>query len=171
MTEWMSARGAAEILSELPVGRTLARRILAAGLAGEPVVTAGATPYDVERVRALLGRPFVEASPPPSDRVLLEVRVRPGLPAEEWSTLTGTSPILRAHLRILVEQHLLVPMVVTCSGFVLGGAEVVDALAVDRASTHLVTRPAGSWFAAFDGRRMSTGPGNAWRLWLQPEVA
>lgn len=171
MTEWVSARGAAEILSELPAARSMARRILATGLAGEPVVTAGATLYDVARVRALLGRPFIEAAPPPCDRVLLEVRVRPGVPGDEAKTLTGTSPILRAHLRILVEQHVFVPMVVTCSGFVLAGAEVVDALAIDRASTHLVTRSAGSWFAAFDGRRMSTGPGNAWRLWLQPEVA
>ncbi|HEU4811196.1 MAG TPA: hypothetical protein VFT00_03550 [Nocardioides sp.] len=174
MTEWVSGRGAAEILGAAGISRTMSCRILAAGLAGEPLRTSSATLYDASRVRGLLERRSVDVDhlPPPSDRALLEIRVPPGSTSESWTRIGNAGAIVRVQLRVLAQRHGFLPTVVTCCGFVLGGLEVTGALPLNQASTSkLETQPPGEWFTAFTGRRLHSTAGNPWRLWLQPAAA
>ncbi|MEJ7796083.1 MAG: hypothetical protein WKF50_11060 [Nocardioides sp.] len=50
----------------------------------------------------------------------------------------------------------------TVCGFVVVGAEIIDARADADATTVLELRPAGGWFETFRERRLSTGPGRSW---------
>lgn len=170
MTEWVSERGAAEILGRAGLSRTMVRRVLATGLAGEPLRTSAATLYDASRVRSIAARPPVDRDhlPPPCDRALLEVRVAPGSSPDERVLIANAGAVVRVHLRMLVAQYGFLPLVHTCCGFVLGGAEVTDALALPATHTYLQVRPAGGWFTSFSDRRLQSGAGNAWRLWVRP---
>lgn len=167
MTELVTGRGAAAILATDGIARGPARRLLAAGLAGTPVVTGAATLFEKERVQALIERPSVEADrlPPPADRVLLELRVRPGTGPAEWATLANAGCLASLRLRDAVRRHGLVPLVATCHSFVLGGADVRTAWTATRSTVALDLRGPGAWFAAFDGRRLYSPAGNCWHLW------
>ena len=173
MTEWVSGRGAAEILGAAGISRTMVCRMLGGGLGGAPIRTPGATLYDAARVRELLKRPSVDADrlPTPTDRALLEVRVAAGSQHGAEYEIGNAGALVRMHARALIERHGFLPVVTSCCGFVLGGGEAVGVDALPDNQARLRVRPPGPWFAAFDGHRMSTGAGNAWRLWLQPEVA
>lgn len=178
MTEWVSGRGAAEILGAAGISRTMTCRILAAGLAGDAIRTASATLYDASRVRDLLERPPVDVDhlPAPCDRALLEIRVPPDSTSESRTRIGNASPILRMQLRVLAERHGFLPTVFSCCGFVLGGSEVTGALALPDSHCRLQVRPPGAWFESFEGRRLHSTAGNPWRLWvqgmgLQPEAA
>lgn len=171
MTDWVTARGAAELLAPMGFSRTMSRRILAAGLAGEGVRTTGAILYDASRVLELRERPDVDHLPPPCDRALLEVRSTAGSGPTDGTQLGNAGALVRTHLRVLVERHGFLPLVVTCCGFVLDGGEVIEVVALAERRARLAVRPPGPWFAAFAGRRQPRGPGNPWRLWLQPDPA
>ena len=173
MTEWVSARGAAEILARDGLSRTTSRRVLAAGLAGEPLRTSAATLYDAGRVRSLLDRPVVELDVLPilGDRAVLEIRVAPGSDPDDRVRIGNAGALVRVHLRLLAAHHGFLPTLYTCCGFVLEGAEVTDAFGLSHHQTHLQVRPPGAWFASFSGTRLRSGPGNAWRLWTRPPRA
>lgn len=180
MNDWVSARGAAAILAGDGISRKMSRRILAAGLAGEPLRTSSATLYDASRVRGLLERPIVDVDqlPPPCDRALLEIRVPPGSTSQSWTRIGNAGAIVRVQLRVLAERYDLLPAVATCCGFVLGGFEVTGALPLNeealyeavpsQALTKLQAQPPGEWLTEFSDRRLPSTAGNPWRLWVQP---
>jgi hypothetical protein len=147
--------------------------MLAAGLAGAPIRTPGATLYDAARVRALLERPSVDADrlPVPTDRALLEVRVAAGSQPGAWYELGNAGALVRVHLRVPIERHGFLPVVTTCCGFVIGGGEAVGVDALPDSRARLKVRAPGPWFEAFFERVLRSTAGNPWRLWLQPEVA
>lgn len=173
MADWVSARGAAEILAGDGFSRAMSRRLLATGLAGDPVRTSSATLYDAARVRDLLDRPSVDVDrlPSPCDRVMLESRVAADSTADDWARIGNAGAVVRVHLQLLVERHGLVPAVHTCCGFVLGGSDVVGALGLPDNHAYLQVRPPGAWFESFAGRRLHSTAGNPWRLWVQPAAA
>lgn len=167
MAEWVSGRGAAEILGAAGISRTMSCRILAAGLAGDAIRTSSATLYDADRVRDLLERRSVDVDrlPPPCDRALLEVRVAAGSRPNTWSDLGNAGAVVRVHITLLVERHGFLPVVNTCSSFVLGGGEAIGVAALPENRSRLVVRPPGAWFGSFKGRRLHSTAGNPWRLW------
>lgn len=167
MTEWVSERGAAEILARDALSRTMSRRVLASGLAGQPVRTSAVSLYDATRVRSLLERPFVDVGrlPHPCGRALLDVRVAATADPADWVRIGNAGAVVRVHLRLLAEQHGFVPTVYTCCGFVLGGGEVTGALALPGTRSLLQVGQPGDWFSSFAGRRLQSGAGNPWRLW------
>src|SRR4051794_15534326 len=75
---WVSGREACEMLREVGVGARAARRLLASGLAGEPIRTSAAHLFDADRVRAVAHWPTVPwhtieaACPAPSRSVVLQ---------------------------------------------------------------------------------------------------
>jgi hypothetical protein len=165
----------------LDLGRETASRVLAAGLAGEPVETPAAHLYDADRVAALRARPVVDDTTPLpaacANGVLvarIDPRVPPGPPElarGPWRLSFGRW----AALTVLINQHAMMPLVMTVGGFVLGGADVVGSAGApeDRRLTLLRTRPAGDWFAAFDQHVLRTPPGFPllfWRCRLCPPL-
>lgn len=172
----LSERQAVWVLGSLGITPRHARKVLHAGLAGEPVRTAAATLYELEQVQALRDRPGVSeeaarASCPhgvflarravsvldPTDAQL--AAVSPGWDISAWA---------RLWFYRWLEDFGAMPVVVTLSGFVLLGAELTgfrregDGRRRDRFA--LVLQEPGGWFEAFAGHRVRTWPGNAWQV-------
>ena len=171
---FLSGRQAADVLAGAGLCRRQARRGLAAGLAGDPVVTRGAHLFSEARVRELLDRPHV--TPEELDSVgtsLLflarrQVDVRAPLPdqltvlAVGWDIGLTLSVLIRARAR----QEGWVPLVATVGGFVASGADILDLRACSPSGSrrNLVLREPGSWFDAFRGKRLPFGPGRDFLL-------
>ena len=164
---WLSGRRAGELMECGGIGRSMARRILDAGLAGEPERVGRTLMYEAERIAGLLLRPDVDhdALPPPADQVLLRRRVQRRDP---WGTLTNCGVMAALQIRYAAERHGFVPMVVTCCGFVVGGAEVTGARSTHLTTVSLAMGPAGGWFEAFRDRQFYSPPGNSWSLEVAP---
>ena len=173
----VSARQAAEVLRGCGLARRHANRVLASGLAGDPVVTPAATFYDEERVHELASRSVVDP--------------REILPACPWGLLIGRRSVdvrldrqdqldsvrddwslgwlLTSQLRIRIRQHGHQPLVVTVAGHVALGADIVGiGERLGESGEHVAVmdlRDPGSWFEAFRDRRLPTGPGRPWVHW------
>ena len=155
------------------VGSRGARRVLESGLAGEPVRTRAAVLYDVARVQALAERPtlglwdLVDRCPGGffMARRPMDVRLSPaeqlGDLSHGWGEVSRWRWVAMAHQ---VRRQGSIPLIVTVSGFVVLGADIVGL----RGFSELVLGPAGTWFDAVAGSRVPMGPGRPWVLHLGP---
>ena len=153
------------------VGRRQARRVLACGLAGSPVVTRAALLHDAERVLELAGRPVLDdatADAATPGGLFVARRDVDVLAPEDQQHASlqggwGFSFVAAVSVRIRVTEDGHLPLVATVAGFVVAGAEILQALRA-RDGYHLVLREPGPWFETFRGRRFATGPGRPWVL-------
>lgn len=163
----VTARGAARLLAEIGIGRGPARRILAAGLAGEPVTTSSALLYDSDLVAELLRRPSLDPAmlSHPADQAVLDLRAQTWDQTQDRVELPNAGCFTVVRLTELLARVGRLPLVPSCHSFVLGGADVTGVTARSATTAELRVEPAGGWFAAFEGRRVYTPPGNCWHLW------
>ena len=174
MGPMLSAREAAEVLASrgLADGRTrrwargMGRRVLASGLAGEPVRSAGTTWYDAHRITELAGWRAADLTslPPPCDDALLVLRGRPDATPRDWSLLSNAGLVAAAEMSIVLRRLGVLPVVVTTCGYVVGGAEVTAVRRETKATLRLELRPSGDWFSAFHRCVLHTSAGNHWQL-------
>lgn len=164
----MSERIAATLISNIAgVGLSMARRMLSAGLAGEPHLAhaGGVLLYDVENVTTLLGRRPVETTAFEGiGGAILWRRTTRQSPRAEWTRLPNFGVVAAAQVSIAVATHGFLPVVVTCCGHVVDGAEAVSVTMLDRQTGRLEVRSAGPWFRAFRNRTWHAGPGNCWEF-------
>ena len=185
--ECVSEREAIGMLRTAGLTKRGAGRLLALGLAGDPVRIGtrrggcAVTLFDVNRVRSLLARPTITddevAAWCPGGLFVSRRELPAALPwpeqmealADGWALSIWTGVRLGHRVR---EQPL--PFVATVAGFVVAGADLVDvrwhdASPDDRRSGHgirhrLVLADPGPWFERFRDRRLLTGPGRPWHL-------
>lgn len=168
----ISTRDAARMLAPLGINRAMVTRVLATGLAGEPV-RAGRTSYweraSVEALREqeTLDKPTLDDlfswGPFVARRDIdlhLPAERRLDQLADGWGFSRGT----RLWLRAGIFQRGTFPLVATTGGFITVGADIVDALPTEDRSTHLELRPPGPWFVDVAGKRLPTGPGRQWAI-------
>jgi hypothetical protein len=157
----ISERQATSILSRVGVARRQGRRILAAGLAGEPLVTSAAKLYDGRAVDRLTEWPLVDHDD--VDQICPRgyfIARRDGehtlaALADGWDIAW----LATTWLQIIVERDGPLPLIATVAGFVVRGADIEDVdFGVGGRATFRLTE-AGSWFEHLRGRRFSTGPG------------
>jgi hypothetical protein len=169
-TVQVTARQAAARLEAAGIGGRQARRVLSAGLAGVPVVTPGAVLYDLALVEALRLRPQIDEehvdTACPWGLFIARREIQVGAPtAEQLAALSpgwAFSPWTSVWLRSRIERHGHVPAVATVGGFVTIGAEIVETRGDGAGAYALIVRGPGSWFDAFRGHRLPTGPGRPW---------
>ena len=172
----VSARGAAELLGEVGLGREEVRRLLLSGFAGPPVRTAGALLFDQQRVRELAAWPALPESVVdelcpfglfvgriPRDRRLDMTT--------EWSMLAGCvnggwrlSPLDRILMSARIERYVAMPFVATLCGYVALGGDVVGLEAERSGRTAFTLTEPGAWFAPFNQRRLLAGAGRSWLI-------
>lgn len=162
----MSERTAATLIAKVSgIGSSMARRMLAAGLAGEPRYAGGVLLYDVENVTTLLGRRPVDLSRLEGvGEAVLWRRTTRREPPEAWSRLPNFGVIAAAQVSIAIAGHGFLPVVVTCCGHVVEGAEAVGVSLLDRQTGQLQLRSARGWFRSFRNRTWHAGPGNCWEV-------
>ena len=187
--EWLTQRAAAAVLHEdLGIHPETARRLLVAGLLGRPRATSLASFYRRDTVDAFVASQHERPALPVPDRNLVLVRVGNGrvrLGATEQHQLDRLSdgwrmsPMWRVLCRSAVEAGLQpVGFLVTLGGFVVSGADIVDAQwmgaqvegATHRTVSPLLTRfelrPPGEWYQDWRGRLLPTRAGGAaLRVW------
>jgi hypothetical protein len=167
----MSAREACAALSSLGLSRGQGQRVLAAGLAGDPIRTRSALLYDERQVRALVERPTISwpevhelcaAGVFVSRRVIDPTRS----PAEQIEALSSgwgsVSPWSWWELGCQIRAHGSIAFVATVAGFVVCGGDIVGL----RDGSRLLLEPPGEWFGSFVGHRFPSGPGRPWVLRL-----
>jgi hypothetical protein len=167
----ISARAASRVLAGAGLAREQARLLLACGLAGPATPVGGMLGYDSEAVAALCRRPTADAGGW-DPRSILVLRERRGVdPRTIWRAEDiaarplplGRSAVVWIHVRARSERP--TPCLVTVSGFVAGGFDVVGVRAGPE-GTRLAVQEAGSWFHRFIGNRLA-GPagGREWSWW------
>jgi hypothetical protein len=171
----LSARQAAGVLlTQGGIARTQARRLLAAGLAGPGVASAGAVLYDRTAVQTLALRPVLEldelAALCPHGLVIARIdperRVDTSAGWEELaadlSTQQAMPPLTRALLAARIAAYGSVPWVATLCGHVVLGADAVRVRAAgtggDGTVAFTLARP-GPWSEAIDDGVLPTGRG------------
>jgi len=141
----------------------MARRLLDAGLAGEPIRSAADVAYDVDRVVALARRAHLT-------RADVDRACPQGLfLARRLDDVEGpweVSFYWRAYLRVLIGEHASFPLVVALSSVVVSGADITQVRPTRDGTTVLDLAEPGAWFETFRERRCATGPGRAWALHL-----
>jgi hypothetical protein len=114
--------------------------------------------YDRDQVAELIARPPV-LDAELDDRFphgLFVARRTRGLDAG-WKF----SPWTCVWMRVRIERHGSFPLVATIGGYVVHGADILDATTAG--TLRLAER--GPWFAPLLGRRLPTGPGRPW--WIR----
>jgi hypothetical protein len=171
----LSARQAAGVLlREGGIARMQARRLLAAGLAGPGVPSAGAVLYEQTAVQTLAVRPLLDldelAAVCPHGLVIARIdRARRVDTATGWEGLAADlsaqqamPPLTRALLAARMAAYGSVPWVETLCGHVVLGADALSVRAAgpdsDGTVAFTLTRPA-LWFDAIDDRVLPTGRG------------
>ncbi len=152
--------------------RRHARRVLAGGLAGEPVRAGQALLHDPVRVHALARRTFVEEDEVDQvapDLLVLRRDVHAMAPLHEISETLSTGWDFSAYTRVAVRVRIerrggRLPVVATTAGFVTAGADLL-AVTVDDGDSRLTLAEPGGWFDTFRDRRYATGPGRPW--WIR----
>ena len=174
MGTMLSAREATDVLAGRglhdgrgrPWSRGMGRRVLASGLAGEPIRTAGRTWFDADRVADLADWRDADLGlleSPCSDAFLL-LRGRPDAGPLDWAELGNAGLVAAAELSIALRRHGYLPCVVTTCGYVVGGADVTSLRRETPSTIRLELRPAGRWFSAFHRSVLHTTAGNHWQL-------
>ena len=166
----ISERQAAGLLAEVGLSRRHARRVLASGLAGSPLITSAATLFDRALVEELVSRPLcrVDHVDTVCPRGLFiarrDVDVRETR-EEQCRTLEsgwGLSWLTAAVLGMRVERDGPFPFVATVAGFVAFGGSI-EALSSDGAGgVRLHLGPPGQWFSGMARAALVTGPGRDW---------
>lgn len=181
----VSARQAAGVLlAEGGIARLQARRLLAAGLAGPGVPSAGAVLYDQTAVQTLAMRPVLclDDLAPVCPHGLVIARIDPTRRVDTstgWDELAADlraqpamPPLTLALLAARMAAYGSVPWVATLCGHVVLGADAIgvsaagagrdgtagDGAGRDGAAVFALTRP-GRWFEPIDGRVLPTGRG------------
>lgn len=170
--EWFRVvRQAGRHLAVLGLSRRHVDRVLATGLAGEPLVTPAPHLYDDGAVARLLlrreldDREVREACP----QGLLVAR-RAAVTIEQLADGWGIAGVMTIWIEARVRRRGFVPLVATVGGFVTRGAEIVGATTVDGAeptrpwSSLTLRAPTGVWSDRFRDARSATGTGRPWSL-------
>lgn len=161
----ITQRAATTLLSAAGLSRQPALRLLATGVAGAPHAVGPTLVYNrgcVEAVaarRALTDSEIDHACP----AGLFVVR-RQTLPGEDLTRDWPLSPPTRIYLRWRIAQAGSFPLLVTVSGFVLSGAELLDLQVTSGDLTNLILGPPGPWFEHFQEQRVPSGPGRPWQI-------
>jgi len=169
---YVTARQAAELLGHAGLSRSAARRLLATGVAGEPVPIAGARLYERAVIEALVRRRRIAPEPEELPELcrqgvmVARTAARPD-PLEAARGPLRMSLSTRFVLAHLIDAQGALPLVVTVSSFVLAGAEVVGGQSAPGGMNRMVLdlQPAGEWFDTFRDRVFRTPPGNPWLMW------
>lgn len=187
--EWLSQRAAAQQLHEdLGIHAETARRLLVAGILGRPRNTSLASFHRRDAIDAFVAEQRARTPLPVPDRNLVIVRVGNGRVVQgateqhqldRLATGWRMSSRWRALCGGVVDAGLEpVGFLVTMSGFVIAGADIVDAhwegADVEGATRHTVSpqltrfelRPPGEWYDDWRGRLLPTRVGGAaLRMW------
>jgi hypothetical protein len=167
----ISGRAACEQLVAVGVGARAARRLLATGIAGSPVLTGGVHLYEDERVCAVAARPRVKgrdiAEICPAGLFIARRQVDLTSPREEqvqalasgWGEI---SPWLKLRMGFRISSYGSFPFVATVAGFVVFGAELV----AFQSPAEVLLQPPGAWFARLEDHRLLSGPGRPWVVHL-----
>lgn len=171
----ISGREAADLLAPCGLSLMATQHLLATGIAGRPMVTRGAYLYDRAAVAGLASARDVDNHEFTDDCPHGYLVVR--LPrqatydvAGDWDERErvlrgpwriGRRTIIVIAARMYQRKHF--PLVLTASGFVVGGAEVVGIAGggdVDPGRTVVFDiAPPGAWLSNFIGRRCALGRG------------
>lgn len=153
---WISQREATRRLAEKGFGYGESRRVLEAGLAGEPVRTPHTLLYEAAQVDALCSRaPVLGQFSPPCDAGFLVMRG--GNAQLDRDHRVHWAYGMAAALRLRADGWL--PLVVTLSGFVTTTREVTVLRGAGTYRLRLETRAAGEWGSRFEGRLFPLGRG------------
>lgn len=186
---FVSGREAALVLAEAGLSRGQTRKVLAAGLAGPSLRTAGSLLYDEARVRALLACPVLERDelPDPCRATMFVARLRPrcevGAPDQCWQGADlsapeaeqcdaarmywDLSPWVEVMVRVAIQEHGFVPFVATVAGFVVLGGNATWISHVPSRGDVFTLEPPTSWFDPLRQARFPTGPGGPWLFWRE----
>ncbi|WP_109509290.1 hypothetical protein [Nocardioides speluncae] len=186
---FVSGREAALILAEAGLSRGQARKVLAAGLAGPSLSTAGSLLYDEARVRALLARAVVERGDLPdlcrATMFVARLRARRDIaaPDQRWQGADlsapeaeqvdaarmywDLSPWVEMMIRVAIQEHGFVPFVATVAGFVALGGNATRVSYVEGRGDAFTLEPPTSWFHPLRQARVPTGPGGPWLFWRE----
>jgi hypothetical protein len=168
----ISSRAAEAKLGKVGLSRKQARRVLAAGFAGPPVVTLGALLYRAADVAALARWPLVDgtavdaACPSGVFVARRDLDLAAGR-AEQLEALRegwDLSSWTRVWIRVVCENDGRLPFVTTVAGFVALGAEIIGVALTGERQCRLELRDSGAWFEALRSTRFPTGPGRDWVL-------
>lgn len=171
MPKLVSTREALAVLRSAGVGAHAAQRVLATGLAGEPVRTRSVRLHEEPRVRELARRPVLPgrtiADHCPRGLFVARRDLPPGLTKEarERRAAAGwgdISPWVALRLQLEIERVGPRPFVACTGGFVTFGAEITQVRAGDGADPSFDLTVPGPWFGVFEGARLQTGPGRPW---------
>jgi len=170
---YIGARTARELLTRPGVSAWSADRVLASGLAGEPIRTGHAVLYEEGRVIELAERPSVGWTDvhqccPAGIFVSRRDFAATGSRTEQLAGLTegwsDVCPWTWIRMAIRIHDHGPLAFVATIGGLVVLGADIVEA----RGLSELVLAPPGPWFDALDRCWFPTGRGRPWVLRLGP---
>lgn len=186
---FVSGREAALILAEAGLSRGQARKVLAAGLAGPSIRTAGSLLYDESQVRALLARAVVERGelPDPCRATMFVARLGArrdaAAPDQRWQGADlsaqeaeqvdaarmywDLSPWVEVMVRVAIQEHGFVPFVATVAGFVVLGGNGTRVSHVPGRGDVFTLAPPTSWFDTLRQARFPTGPGGPWLFWRE----
>jgi hypothetical protein len=165
----ISAREACGLLTRDGVSRRAALRVLASGVAGEPVRTRSAVLYDQARVSELAARPSIQwgdAEEWSPAGLFVSRRDVPATASREeqlaalstgWDSVSPWEWVV-AHLQL--QQRGPMAFVATVGGLVLLGADIVEM----KGFSTLVLEDPGPWFDGVAGCWFPTGPGRPWVL-------
>jgi hypothetical protein len=170
---FLSSRQAAVELARVGLARDQARQVLATGLAGPGIRTAGALLYDEAKIHDLRRRPTARNAD-------LDPRCRAGMfvtrgrhldcsapRSEQLASVCGgwrLSPFTVVLMQTRAERGQPLPFIATVGGFVILGAEIHGVRGTTTAATLDLGNP-GPWFDAFRDKRFETGRGGPWILW------
>lgn len=160
-------------LARVGLARDQARQVLATGLAGPGIRTAGAVLYDEAKVHQLRRRPNAR-------RTDLDPRCHDGMfvtrgrhldysapRSAQLASVRGDwwlSPLTVVLLETRAEQGRPVPFIATVGGFVVLGAEIRGVRGTTKTATLDLADP-GPWFDTLRDKRFETGRGGPWILW------
>jgi hypothetical protein len=176
---WVTAREASRIFeSEVGMGRQQSRRVLLAGVAGEPVRAGATLLFDEGRVREVARRPeldhgeLLDASP--HGVFVLRLGRDAVSPSGSWPEratalrgLRDVGPLARIQVRLRIHEHGPLPFVATVCGYPVLLARLTDLPPVTpgRVRAELTEPEHGSpWPALVERSRLITSPGPPWLL-------
>ena len=186
--ELTGREAARRLQAGLGISRDHARRVLAAGLAGEPVRYAGHLGYSADAVTALAAQEPISAveldrlSPFIArlgrSRVLTTDQTwdeQAAIVAENWYVPSITGVWLRLHTPLPDKR---IPLVATIANLVAFGAEVTGFHHLDTTGVAVRSRrerpltwhlaPPGDWFRSLQRGWLPLPPGPAWAAWGAP---
>jgi hypothetical protein len=167
------------------LSRDLARRVLAAGLAGSGRRTTGALLFEEAAVAALLDRPMCERWLLDQWRPLIlrlgrgrAFQVADGWEQQAATTRSGWYLTGRVHQALRTRPSGRHPVVATLGGFLVFGADLVGTRLDDGPFTPTRSRPHPSstldleppmyWWGDFEGSWLPINNGPTWTLWGAP---